>query len=86
MIVPKYVLKLYQSSRKSSYVFAFYNDFCKVCEKNNLSPPSPLNEERKKERERERKKIEEIKPNFEGSYFTIVLDNLAQIWYVPREK
>ena len=34
-------LKANQSSRKLSYTFAFYNHFCKVCEKNNLSPPQP---------------------------------------------
>ena len=48
MIVPKYALKVYQSSSKSSYAFAYYNGFCKVYEKNNLSPLSPLNEEKKK--------------------------------------
>ena len=29
-----------------------------------------------------KKKNEEIKPNFEGLYFMIMLGNLAQIWYV----
>ena len=45
--------------------------FCEVCKNNNLSPPplSPLNEE-------------EIKPNYEGLYFTIALSNVTQIWYV----
>ena len=72
MIVPQYVLKVHQSSRQLRYTFAFYNGFCKVCEKKNLSPPSPLNEEKK----------EEIKPNFEGLYFTIAVSNLAQTRYV----
>ena len=75
VIVPQYVLKVYQSSRQLSYTFAFYNGFCKVCEKKNPIPPSPLKAKR-------RKKTQEIKPNFEGLYFTIALSNLAQIWYV----
>ena len=52
----QYTLKVYQSSRQSKYAFAFCNASCKVCEKNSLIPPSPLNEERN----------EEIKPDFEG--------------------
>ena len=41
MSVPQYVLKVYQNSRESRYAFAFYNGFCKVCEKNNVSPKPP---------------------------------------------
>ena len=41
-------------------------------QKEESNPPNPLREE----------KNEEIKPNFEGLYFTIALSTLAQIWYV----
>ena len=48
------------------------NGFHKVCEKNNRSPLKPSKQRKNKE----------IKPNFEGSYFTIVFGNFAHIWYV----
>ena len=59
-------------TKLGTYTFAFYNGFCKVYEKKNLIPLSPLNAEKRKE----------TKPNFEGLYFTITLNTLAQIWYV----
>ena len=48
-----YVLKVYQSSRKSRYTFAFYNNFWKVCKKNNLSPKQTNKEEKKEEKRKE---------------------------------
>ena len=76
MIVLKHVLKVCQSSRQSSYTFAFHNGYCDMCKKKNLSPSSLLNKE----------KNEEIKPDFEGLYFTTALGNLAKIWYVGMLK
>ena len=31
-------------------------------------------------------KRQEIKPNFEGSYFTNAYNNLAQVWYVGCQR
>ena len=42
-------LKAFLNSRKSSYTFPFYNGFCKVCKKNNLSPLCPLKGEENEE-------------------------------------